>query len=91
MIVVNAHDITRTVLCEAAGCEHDASHRHALCESCQRKQRSGQRVVIHRAEPGPTMRNCSICGEATHVRRLVAARCRSCVNVGKRERRRAGR
>jgi hypothetical protein len=62
----SAHDLCRTRLCQASGCEGEAASGWALCDRCSRRQLRGYPIVLHLVEqpaaPDPaTMLLCGSC------------------------------
>lgn len=66
-LIVNAHDLCRTRLCQAASCENDAEPGWALCRSCDKRWRAGKEIVLHelvqprQPEPNSELMCCN-CG-----------------------------
>lgn len=67
-IIVSAHELTKTRLCQAARCEFDAEPGWALCRTCDKRWRAGKEIVLHTIVqpkiPDPTIElNCTRCGD----------------------------
>lgn len=64
VVIISAHELTRTLICAAERCEHDAEPNSTLCYRCAKKPAVKLHHIQQPRIPNPqTELCCATCGE----------------------------
>lgn len=97
VLMVSAHELTKTRLCQARDCEHDAEPLSMLCNRCDKRWRAGHQLhmneIVQPRAPDPALElHCTGCkgwkpdaafalNSEKHLRRGRRSECRECCNL----------